>query len=204
MNNQWVTIRLPVNLKKNQIYFFILDGRNRFFHLVNIRVVKISLHFAKFNAFYRTNIIHMTISVSWKLNIVCIKCKVKNQCYLQQRWPHSYMYRVEFYSHVKTRFAWSRLLLRCIYMFTTTSLTPPRFIKVPVQCLNSERSCIWVSGVSNLPLHTATRHLWKLECFTPWKISLHITLLSYWRRYWSYWNNLVYISCSVDIWHRYS
>ena len=56
-----------------------------FFHLVNIRVVKISLHFAKFNAFYRTNIIHMTISVSWKLNIVCIKCKVKNQCYLQQR-----------------------------------------------------------------------------------------------------------------------
>lgn len=135
---------------------------------------------------------------------IFIKCKVKNQCYLQQRWPHSYMYRVEFYSHVKTRFAWSRLLQRCIYMFTTTSLTPSRFINVPVQCLNSERPCIWVSGVSNLPLHTDTRHPWKLECFTPWKISLHITLLSYWRRYWSYSNNLVYISCSVDIWHRYS
>ena len=86
LNNQWVTVNTMHEMiitfcqlkKKNQIYFFILDGRNRFFHLVNIRVVNI-------NIFYRTNIINMTISVSWKLNIVCIKCKVKNQCYFQQR-----------------------------------------------------------------------------------------------------------------------
>ena len=37
-------------------------------------------------------------------------------------------------------------------MFTTTSLTLPCFIKVPVQCHNSERPCIWVLGVSILRL----------------------------------------------------
>jgi hypothetical protein len=103
--------------------------------------VNISLPFAKFNAFHRTNIIQLTTSVSSKLNIVCIKCKVKNHWYLQQRCPNSYMHRVEFYSHVKTKFAWSRLLLRWDYMFTTTSLTPQQLIKVPVQCHNSARPC---------------------------------------------------------------
>ena len=85
LNNQWVTVNTMHEMvitfcqfKKNIIYFLILDGRNRFFHLVNIRVVNISLPFAKFNAFHRTNIIQLTTSVSSKLNIVCIKCKVKN------------------------------------------------------------------------------------------------------------------------------
>ena len=118
LNNQWVTVNIMHEMiitfcqfkeKDIQIYIFILDGRNRFFHFVNIRIVNISLHFAKCNAFHRTNIIHLTISVSWKLNIVYIKFKVRNQCYFQQCWP---TYRVEFYSHVKTRFAWSHLLLR--------------------------------------------------------------------------------------------
>ena len=75
LNNQWVTVNSMHEMIKNQIYFFILDGRNRFFHLVNIRVVKISLHFAKFNAFHRTNIIHMTIYVSWKLNIYLLSAR---------------------------------------------------------------------------------------------------------------------------------
>jgi hypothetical protein len=78
LNNQWVTVNTMHEMIKNQIYFFILNGINRFFHLVNIRVMK-------FNAFYRNNIIYMAISVSWKLNIVCIKLKVRNQCYFQQR-----------------------------------------------------------------------------------------------------------------------
>ena len=112
LNNQWVTVNTMHEMvitfcqfKKKYNLLLILDGRNRFFHLVNIRVVNISLPFAKFNAFHRTNIIQLTTSVSSKLNIVCIKCKVKNHWYLQQRCPNSYMHRVEFYSHVKTKFA---------------------------------------------------------------------------------------------------
>jgi hypothetical protein len=139
--------------------------------------VNISLPFAKFNAFHRTNIIQLTTSVSSKLNIVCIKCKVKNHWYLQQRCPNSYMHRVEFYSHVKTKFAWSRLLLRWDYMFTTTSFTPQQLIKVPVQCHNSARPCtciyiydkilkmFWQCGIllfsyfNSVPLH-ATGESW--------------------------------------------
>jgi hypothetical protein len=46
--------------------------------------------------------------------------------------------------HVKTRLAWIRLLLRWDYMFTTTVLTLPQLIKVPVQCHNSAWPCMYV------------------------------------------------------------
>ena len=110
LNNQWVTVNTMHEMvitfcQFKKKYNLLFNSRNRFFHLVNIRVVNISLPFAKFNAFHRTNIIQLTTSVSSKLNIVCIKCKVKNHWYLQQRCPNSYMHRVEFYSHVKTKFA---------------------------------------------------------------------------------------------------
>ena len=43
-------------------------------------------------------------------------------------------------------------LLRGYYLLTKTSLTPPHFIKVPVQNHERERPCIYVLGVSILPL----------------------------------------------------
>ena len=40
----------------------------------------------------------------------------------------------------------------CIYIYT--SLTPSLFIEVPVLSQESERSCIYVLGISNLPIST--------------------------------------------------
>ena len=76
-----------------------------------------------------SNIIHITTSVSRVLNVLCIM--FKNIAFFIITLFHSM-----FYSHVENT-CMAALIHR-------TSLTPPRFIEVPVPCHESERSCFCV------------------------------------------------------------
>jgi len=105
--------------------------------------------------FNTTNIMHMPISVSRRLNILCIMFKIV-AFFIIMLFTWLYVLVVILLTCGKHLHARIISLIGEVWAHKI-SLSPPFFIDVPVPSQESERSCICVLGVSILPLSTILR-----------------------------------------------